>query len=709
MSMTFGGWRYSGHRTRHVRPETVTYHEGDRHDFLRRCHKAIAKAVQRGKPGVRELAPYVLKWATDPRNFRAAWEHARGGGESPGPNGRRYEDYEEHDIWNLARVMQRAVLLGMYRPGPERMVPIHKTGKRGHRLLALQDIEDRAMARAFQQVLEPLLDPFFDNYVFGSRPGRSREQALALAEHLTLQEGRHVWVVADIRNAFDNVPTGRLLDVLRKWLPDEALISALANIIQRQGRRGIRQGSPLSPFLLDAYLDHFLERKWRKRFPHTPLLRAVDDMLVLCASEQEAHEAWSGLTELLVPAGMPLKGTPGQAIRDLASGREAVWLGYALQLGEGRLEARIAKKAWKKLEENLARAHAQPDTPLMANMALSGWISQLGPCYTNEDHNQATARVVSMAQRWAIDEIPSSHDLQGRWQRAYARWRRLRRGIMDGAGATCGGFARHVDFSALPRRSDGAPSGVPSLPFLSSEEVVLYTDACRAIVLSGESGRATLQSMARRICKAKGVTLDEAAVHWGFSLPRLAVPGDLARLKASVKAIGARVVFIDPLYLALLDGSHKIEATNLYQVGPVLRRAATACLEGGATPVFVHHTTKGAANPKARKGTEEGPGDPDLALDLYDLAYAGIGEFARQWLLVRHRRPYRPGTPRHELLMTIGGSAGHSGLWRVDLDEGVLDERFEGQDWQICVSPSLTGLGRDSEEGPSARRGAVSQ
>jgi ribonuclease HI len=114
----------------------------------------------------------------------------------------------------------------------------------------------------------------------------------------------------------------------------------------------------------------------------------------------------------------------------------------------------------------------------MANMAIRGWISQMGPCYTYEDPHQTIARVKSMAQRWALDEIPSSHDLQGRWQRAHARWCRLRKGIMERGGATSGGFARHVVFSVLPRRGDGASSGAPSPSFSPSEEIVLYTDGC---------------------------------------------------------------------------------------------------------------------------------------------------------------------------------------------------------------------------------------
>jgi len=88
-----------------------------------------------------------------------------------------------------------------------------------------------------------------------------------------------------------------------------------------------------------------------------------------------------------------------------------------------------------------------------------------------------------------------------------------------------------------------------------------------------------------------------------------------------------KVAIIDPLYLCLMGGADRASANNLYEVGPVLFKAAKACLLAGATPVFLHHATK-----SAKKNAEP--------LDLEDLAWAGIGEFARQWLLLNRREPF---------------------------------------------------------------------
>jgi ribonuclease HI len=480
MSFSLGRWGDSKRPVdAHARPDAVGFHEGNWRDFLRRHERAAAKVVQRGRAGVLEMVPYLLRWAADPRDFRNAWAHCSQGGQGPGPNGRRYRDYEEHDIWNLARAIGPAILTDQYCPGPEWKMQIPKGHGRGERTLSIQDIEDRAVGRMFVQILQPLLDPFFDDLSFGSRPGRNRLHALAAAEHLAVEQGRWVWVIADVKNAFDRVPLSRLLDIVRRHFPDDELVRAIRRIIDRGCKRGLRQGSPLSPLMMNTYRDHVLDQKWRRRMADIPLLVHVDDILLMCRTIEEAHHAWSVLEEILTPAGLSLKGSPETEVQDLATGDTAEWLGFAVRKGQEGLEVRIASEAWEKLAQRLALAHGEPGAPGRANDILRGWIDQQGPSFLHEDQDQVLTRIASEAQRRAFDEVPPQPDLLGRWQRAHARWCRLRKGASERGGAKGGGgSARHAGFPAEPGRGDGAPAGAPSPLHSSCERVVLYTDGC---------------------------------------------------------------------------------------------------------------------------------------------------------------------------------------------------------------------------------------
>ena len=73
---------------------------------------------------------------------------------------------------------------------------------------------DRIVARAVLQIIQPLLDPGFDENSFGFRPGRDRRHALKAALEL-LVEGRQHWLVAYIQDALDNMPLNRLMDIVR--------------------------------------------------------------------------------------------------------------------------------------------------------------------------------------------------------------------------------------------------------------------------------------------------------------------------------------------------------------------------------------------------------------------------------------------------------------------------------------------------------------
>ena len=195
---------------------------------------------------------------------------------------------------------------------------------------------------------------------------------------------------------------------------------------------------------------------------------------------------------------------------------------------------------------------------------------------------------------------------------------------------------------------------------------------CRVGLMSGESGEATLQETYRRVRASRQFPLphDQVGLFWSFELPRLSDDSDLAVLESRISDNDLDVLILDPLYLSLLSGNIEASASNLYDIGPLLSDAARACLEAGATPVFAHHTKKGSKT---------------SALDLEDLAFAGIQEFARSWILLGRRRAYEPGSGLHELWLNVGGSAGYSGQWALDIDEGVTGLRFDGRKWDVEV------------------------
>lgn len=216
---------------------------------------------------------------------------------------------------------------------------------------------------------------------------------------------------------------------------------------------------------------------------------------------------------------------------------------------------------------------------------------------------------------------------------------------------------------------DLAVSVATGTPFLGKFAVPTRR---RVAVFSGESGRATVHETVQRVLRAKGKTPGDCALHCGFDLPRLAVPADRDELRRLLKDNGVEVVIVDPLYLCLLAGSQALSAASLYDVGAVLGAAAKACARAGATLVLVHHTTKASS---AKSG----------ATTLADLSFAGVGEFARQWMLLSRATEYAPGTGRHDLTLSIGGSAGHSSRWHVRVEEGPAGGKKRG--WQVDVSP----------------------
>ena len=122
-SLTRSTERFGG-KPRH---DPVAFHQGDARSFLSRHLANVSQTRVENGGVVSSLAPRLFSRIADPRTLRLAWDDlARDGGTSPGPDGMRYRDLGDAEVWCLCRALTQAIRKGDYRPAPERivMVPI---------------------------------------------------------------------------------------------------------------------------------------------------------------------------------------------------------------------------------------------------------------------------------------------------------------------------------------------------------------------------------------------------------------------------------------------------------------------------------------------------------------------------------------------------------------------------------------------------------
>ncbi|WP_372717243.1 AAA family ATPase [Novipirellula sp.] len=206
--------------------------------------------------------------------------------------------------------------------------------------------------------------------------------------------------------------------------------------------------------------------------------------------------------------------------------------------------------------------------------------------------------------------------------------------------------------------------------------------AKRVLFLSAESGESTIQETARRVAESKGFSLCECVnVSWGFWVPKARNSEQLRILEYQIEQSGAEVVVIDPLY-QVLDGE---DMTNLSMNGAQLQEVVQHCKRWNATAVLVDHVKRSSSNANTLQ-----------PLELNDVSGAGKAEFFRQWLLIGRRERFNPDHPLHRLWLTVGGSAGHCGLYALDIDE-TRDDATGTRQWALAIEQGSEVRAIDAE------------
>lgn len=129
------------------------------------------------------------------------------------------------------------------------------------RLLGVVNPRDKVILTAMLQVLEPFYEKKFLDNSHGFRPGRGCHTAL---NFIQLGLGISIWVIkGDIARCFDDIDHDILLRILRKDIKCDKTIALIKKSLKNpfvdkgilvKPKKGIFQGSPLSPLLCNIYL-----------------------------------------------------------------------------------------------------------------------------------------------------------------------------------------------------------------------------------------------------------------------------------------------------------------------------------------------------------------------------------------------------------------------------------------------------------------------
>ena len=256
------------------------------------------------------------------------------------------------------------------------------------RLLGIATVSDRMLQQAVAQILTNKFELQFDDFSYGFRPNRNAKQAVIKALQYINEGNKHI-VDIDLQNFFDEVDHCLLLQLLyrrikcpitlrliRKWLRAPIFIDGKLS----KRRKGVPQGSPLSPILSNILLSE-LDQEMRKR--ELLYVRYADDFSIYFKSEHQARKMGNSIylflrDKLKLPINREKSG-----IRKPVN-FSILGFGFAsiYEKGvKGKYQLIVSEKSWKSIKEKL-KTITRKTTPMSfderivkLNETAHGWIN----------------------------------------------------------------------------------------------------------------------------------------------------------------------------------------------------------------------------------------------------------------------------------------------------------------------------------------------
>src|SRR5258708_1289757 len=304
-----------------------------------------------------------------------AYAQCRSNKGAPGVDGQDFADIEAYGVERWLAELALALRKETYRPEPIRRVFIPKANGK-LRPLGISTVRDRVCMTAAMLVLEPIYEADLPPEQYAYRAGRNAQQAVAEVDK-QLFHGHPEVVDADLADYFGSIPHGELLKAVARRIVDRRVLHLIKMWLEcpveetdergrktrtteaRDKRRGIPQGSPVSPLLANLYMRRFV-LGWKKLgLEHTLGTRIVNyaGALVILCRKRTAHDALQRLREIMGK----LKLTVNEEKTRICKVPEGEFdfLGYSFgrmysaRTGQAYLGYRPSKKSIKRMVENV--------------------------------------------------------------------------------------------------------------------------------------------------------------------------------------------------------------------------------------------------------------------------------------------------------------------------------------------------------------------
>ena len=262
--------------------------------------------------------------------------------------------FEDHRDQLFANIINHE-----YKPAAIRGMEILKSNGKT-RLLGIPTVVDRVLQQAVSQAIMPLFELEFHPNSYGFRPQKNAHQAI-LQSQKYIEEGYKHIVEIDLKSFFDEVDHTILLQLIyrkvkcpttlrliRLWLRTPIVIKG--QLTKR--RKGIPQGSPLSPLLSNIILhelDTLLESKGQK------FIRYADDFSIYTKGKIRAETISNQVVKYLKDKlKLPIN-TAKSGIRRPSS-FQILGHGFTSSFekgAKGKYQIIVLDKSWKKLKASI--------------------------------------------------------------------------------------------------------------------------------------------------------------------------------------------------------------------------------------------------------------------------------------------------------------------------------------------------------------------